>query len=118
LAADKAQAQQEKEAKLALAKAEKEAKLALAKAEKEAKLAAKPSKATKKAAEEEEEADVVKKIEFEGKKYLKSKKTNIVYDYIEYTKNNEQVVVGKWNETTNKIDFSNTDEESEDEYDE
>jgi len=125
LALEKAQAQQEKEAKLALAKAEKEAKLALMKAEKEAKLALakaekelkKPSKATKKADSEEEEADVVKKIEFEGKKYLKSKKTNIVYDYIEYTKKQEQVVVGQWNETTNKIDFSNTDEESEDEYD-
>ena len=136
LAAEKAQAQQEKEAKLALVKAEKEAKLAAEKAEKEAKLALakaekeaklalakqekelkKPSKATKKA-DSEEEADVVKKIEFEGKKYLKSKKTNIVYDYIEYTKNQEQVVVGQWNETTNKIDFSNSDEESEDEYDE
>ena len=110
-------AKAEKEAKLAADKAEKEAKLALAKAEKEAKLAAKTSKSTKKAAEEEEEADVVKKIDFEGKKYLKSKKTNIVYDYIEYTKNQEQVVLGKWNETTNKIDFSNTDEEEEEEYD-
>ena len=126
LALEKAQAQQEKEAKLALAKAEKEAKLALAKAEKEAKLALmkaekeakKSSKPSKKAAPEpsEEEADVVKKIEFEGKKYLKSKKTNIVYDYNEYTKNQEQVVVGQWNETTNKIDFSNTDEEEEEEY--
>ena len=115
LALEKAQAQQEKEAKLALAKAEKEAKLALMKAEKEAKKSSKPSK---KAAPEpsEEEADVVKKIEFEGKKYLKSKKTNIVYDYNEYTKNQEQVVVGQWNETTNKIDFSNTDEEEEEEY--
>ena len=126
LAAEKAQAQQEKEAKLATLKAEKEAKLATLKAEKEAKLAAmkaekelkKPSKSTKKAVTEDEEPDVVKKIDFEGKKYLKSKKTNIVYDYIEYTKNQEQVVVGHWNETTNKIDFSNTDEESEDEYDE
>lgn len=125
LALVKAQAQQEKEAKLAAEKAEKEAKLAAIKAEKEAKLALakqekelkKPSKPTKKATEEEE-PDVVKKIEFEGKKYLKSKKTNIVYDYIEYTKNQEQIVVGQWNETTNKIDFSNTDEESEDEYDE
>jgi hypothetical protein len=49
---------------------------------------------------------------------LKSKKTNIVYDYNEYVKNQEQIVVGQWNEITNKIDFSNTDEESEDEYDE
>lgn len=36
-----------------------------------------------------DEPDVVKKIEFEGKKYLKSKKTGIIYDYNEYTKNGE-----------------------------
>jgi hypothetical protein len=135
LAAEKA----EKEAKLASEKAEKEAKLAAAKAEKEAKLAAeKAEKEAKKAAleeakkakeaakkvkpttekEDDEEPDVVKKIEFEGKKYLKSKKTGIIYDYTEYTKNGEQVVVGKWNETSNKIDFSEPeDEEEEDEYD-
>ena len=127
LAAEKA----EKEAKLAAAKAEKEAKLAAAKAEKEAKLAAaeqkkalaeqkkesseKKKKATKEEASDEE-PEVVKKIEFEGKKYLKSKKTNIIYDYIEYTKNQEQIVVGHWNDSTNKIEFVNTDEESEDEY--
>jgi hypothetical protein len=140
LAAEKA----EKEAKLAAAKAEKEAKLAAekaekemkklaleqAKAEKEAKLAAekeakklaaeeaKAKKPSKKAVEpeEDEEPDVVKKIEFDGKKYLKSKKTGIVYDYAEYVKNGEQVVVGKWNENSNKIEFDATEEEEE-EYD-
>jgi hypothetical protein len=106
-------------------KAEKEAKLA---AEKAAKEAAKSQKSSKKADPKEEKAadeepDVVKKIEFEGKKYLKSKKTNIVYDYDEYVKNGEQVVVGKWNDTTNKIEFvaaeveEEEEEEEEEEYD-
>jgi hypothetical protein len=141
LAAEKAKA--DKEAKLAAAKAEKEAKLAAAKAEKEAKKKAEEeAKAAKKAAlkaekeaakkapkasskkavveEQDDEPDVVKKIEFEGKKYLKSKKTGIIYDYTEYTKNGEQVVVGKWNEVSNKIDFNedeDEDEEEEEEYD-
>ena len=60
----------------------------------------------------EDEPDVVKKFEFEGVKYLKSKKTGIVY-------NLEQDVVGQWNESSNKIDFSETkEEEEEEEYDE
>ena len=134
LAADKA----EKEAKLAADKAEKEAKLAADKAEKEAKLAAdKAEKEAKKEAEkagketkkkptspkkevkiEEEEADIVKKIEFEGKKYLKSKKTGIVYDYKKYVEEEEQVVVGKWNEEKSKIDFDEKEEEEEEDYEE
>jgi hypothetical protein len=62
--------------------------------------------------EEKEEADVVKRFEFEGVKYLKSKNTGIIY-------NLEQDVVGKWNEKTNKIDFEEAgSEEEEDEYDE
>jgi hypothetical protein len=65
--------------------------------------------------EEDEEPDVVKKIEFEGKKYLKSKKTGIIYDYNEYTKNGEQVVVGKWNDASNKIVFNNSEEEEDEE---
>ena len=56
-------------------------------------------------------ADVVKKIMFEGKKYLKSNNTGIIY-------NMEQDVIGKWNETKNRIDFDVEGEESEDEYDE
>jgi hypothetical protein len=66
---------------------------------------------------EEEEADVVKKIDFEGKKYLKSKKTGIIYDYNEYVTNQEQVVVGKWNADTNKIDFQAAAESEEEEDD-
>jgi hypothetical protein len=62
----------------------------------------------------DEEADVVKKITFEGKKYLRSKKSGIVY-------NMEQDVIGKWNEEKQRIDFNEeddkSDEESEDEYD-
>jgi chemotaxis protein histidine kinase CheA len=116
----------EKEAKKAaaeLAKKEKEEKLAAEKAAKESKTKKAPegkAAAAPKAAKEpevEEEPDVVKKIEFEGKKYLKSKKTGIVYDYQEYVKNGEQVVIGKWNDAKNKIDFSNSGEESEEEYD-
>jgi hypothetical protein len=143
IAAEKA----EKEAKIAAEKAEKEAKIAAEKAEKEAKIAAeKAAKALKKQqeeeakalrikekestaskskksvspVEEEEEAqpDIVKKIEIDGKKYLKSKNTGIIYDYTEYVKNGEQVVVGKWNESKNKIDFTVADEESEEEYEE
>jgi hypothetical protein len=134
LAAEKA----EKEAKLAVEKAEKEAlakqkkeekeeKLALAKQKKEAleqkkesKLAAEKSKKpeAKVDSDDDKEEEVVKKITFEGNKYLKSKKTGIVYDYNEYVKNGEQIVIGKWNETDNKIVFSNSGEESEEEYDE
>ena len=63
--------------------------------------------------------DVVKKIDFEGKKYLMSKTTGIIYDYNEYVTNGEQKVKGHWNETKKKIDFSpESDEESEEEYDE
>lgn len=62
--------------------------------------------------EEEEEADVVKRFEFEGVKYLKSKNTGIIY-------NMDQDVIGKWNEKTNKIDFEEANsEEEEEEYDE
>ncbi len=103
-----------KKAALELAKVEKEAKLAAEKAAKEAKK--KPAAAAEPAAEDEE-PDIVKKIEFEGKKYLKSKKTGVVYDYTEYVKNGEQVVIGKWNDSSNKIDFNKTsDEEEEEEY--
>ena len=139
LAAEKAKA--DKEAKLAAAKAEKEAKLAAEKAEKEAKkkaeeeakaakkaalkaekeAAKKPPKASAKKAvveDQDDEPDVVKKIEFEGKKYLKSKKTGIIYDYTEYTNNGEQVVVGKWNEASNKIEFNQVEDEEEEEEEE
>ena len=109
----KAKEEEEKAAKKAAAekaKKEKEEKLAQ---EKEAKKSAKKPAAKPAEPEVEEEPDVVKKIEFEGKKYLKSKKTGVVYDYNEYVKNGEQVVVGKWNDDKNKIDFTNKEEEEE-----
>ena len=91
----------EKEAK----KAEKEAK----KAEKEAKKVEVPKKVEK---EPEQEVDVVRKFEYEGTTYLKSKNTGVIY-------NMDQDLVGKWNEETQKIDFEDIDdEEEEDEYDE
>lgn len=143
-AAKEAQRLKEKEEKEAKLAAEKEAKLAAEKEAKEAKLAAeKEAKAAKEAQrlkekeaakaaktkkapeskaakveEPEEEQDVVKKFEHEGKKYLRSKKSGIIYDYKEWTQNQEQVVVGKWNESKNKIDFEEAGEESEEEYDE
>ncbi len=101
------------------AKAEKEAEKAAALAAKEAAKANKKPATAKAAApepEEDDEPDVVKKIEFEGKKYLKSKKTGIVYDYTKYVKEGDQVVIGKWNDATNKIDFADA-EEDEEEYD-
>ena len=125
--------QQEEEAKAAKEaqrlkeKEEKEAKEAQRLKEKEEKEATKATK-TKKApaakveaeVEADEEPDVVRKFEEDGKKYLKSKKTGIIYDYKEWTVNGEQVVVGKWNESKNKIDFAKageeSDEESEEEY--
>ena len=124
----------EKEQKAALAeqkKAEKEQKAALAeqkKQEKEQKAAlAEQKKVTEKKVKNTnidddddrptpvfvsppDDTDVVKKIIFEGKKYLKSKNSGIIY-------NMEQDVVGKWNEEKERIDFDEG-EESEDEYDE
>jgi hypothetical protein len=84
--------------------------------EKAAKEAAKQKKAEKKSAKAlvpplvkvEEEADVVRKFEHQGKSYYKSKNTGVIY-------NMEQEVVGKWNEERNDIDFE--EEEEEEEYD-
>ena len=128
-AAKLAAKEQENAAKLAAKEQEKAAKeqeKAAKEQEKAAKLAAKseakakPAEKVAKANDETSAADVVKKIEFEGKKYLKSKKTGIVYDYEEYVKSGDQVIVGKWNEATNKLDFESarSEEESEYEYDE
>jgi len=125
----KAQAALEKKAKTEAAALEKKAKTEAAALEKQAKSDEKKAKSDEKKAKSdekkaksdekkastpaaEEEADVVKKFEFEGVKYLKSKKTGIIY-------NLEQDVVGQWNESSNKIDFSEAkEEEEEEEYDE
>jgi len=92
----------------------KEAEKLVKAAAKEAKTAAKDAKVavkeTAKESTETQEADKVKRFEFEGVKYLKSKNTGIIY-------NMEQEVVGKWNEQSNKIDFKEAeDEEEEEEY--
>jgi len=125
IAAEKAAKEAEKEAKKAAEKAakeEKEAKLAAEKAAKEATKSSKKAKAAPaKEEEEEEEPETVKKIEYEGKKYLMSKKSGVVYDYNKYIKEGDLVIVGVWNKNSNKLDFKATeddsDEESEDEYD-
>lgn len=113
--AEKLAKEQEKLAKEADKKAKAEAKEAekLAKAAaKEAKTAAKEvktaTKETVKESTETQEPDKVKRFEFEGVKYLKSKNTGIIY-------NMEQEVVGKWNEQSNKIDFKEAEEEEEEE---
>ena len=107
--------------KFALAEQKKLEKLALAEQKKSTEKKAPEKKLKKTNVDDEspalvdppvdEEADVVKKIMFEGKKYLKSKNTGIIY-------NMEQDVIGKWNEEKNRIDFNVEDEESEEEYDE
>jgi len=115
--AEKQKKAEEKAAKEAAKEAEKQKKAE----EKAAKEAEKQKKAEEKAAKKskdlapplskvdaEEEADVVRKIEFEGKSYYKSKNTGVIY-------NMEQEVVGKWNSERNEIDFE--EEEEEEEYD-
>jgi len=124
--AEKQKKAEEKAAKEAAKEAEKQKKAE----EKAAKEAEKQKKAEEKAAKEaekknkqnkakdlapplpkvevEEEVDVVRKIEFEGKSYYKSKNTGVIY-------NMEQEVVGKWNTAGNRIDFE--EEEEEEEYD-
>ena len=59
--------------------------------------------------EEEEETDVVTKVEINGKKYLKSKNSGVIYDI------DTQDEIGEWNAKDNKIDFY---EEEEEEYEE
>lgn len=134
LAAEKAEREAKKEAERIAReekkKAEEEARAAKKKAEEDAKeakrLAAEQAKAEKEAKktqkktvepEEEQAPDVVKKIEFEGKKYLKSKNTGVIYDYNAYVKEGEQVILGKWSDAQNKIIFNNSEEEEEEEYD-
>ena len=124
--AEKATKDAQKAAEKAAKDAEKAAKDAAKDAEKAAKeaqkIAEKAEKVSQKTAEKtaaNDEAEVVKKIEFAGHKYLKSKKTGIVYDYAEYVKTGDQIVVGQWNNETSAIDFKKAcddEEESEEEY--
>ena len=100
--------EQEKIAKTAAKEAEKLAKAAAKEAKTAAKDAKTATKETAKESTETQEPDKVKRFEFEGVKYLKSKNTGIIY-------NMEQEVVGKWNEQSNKIDFKEAEEEEEEE---
>jgi len=107
--------EQEKAAKEALRIKEKEEKEAKKKATEEKK-AAKESKRPAETqgvaapAVEEEEGDQVDTIKIDGKKYLVSPKTGIVYDYSEWKHKQEQVVLGKYNKETQKIEFKPAEE--------
>ena len=131
-AAEKAEKGAKKEAKKVTEKPEKETK----KPEKETKKPEKETKKAEKVAEKEtkkpvekveepvddDEEDVVDKIKVDGKDYLKSQKTGIIYDYEKHIKEGKQVMIGKWNKWKNVIDFYSTpieeEEEEEEEYDE
>ena len=95
--------------------------------EEEAKAAKKQQEEEAKAAKPAEEQDSVKKIEFNGKKYLKSKLTGVIYDREIYEARGDIVQIGKWNEEKQIIDFikqesdeeaSSESEEEEEEYEE
>jgi len=58
----------------------------------------------------DEEVDVVKKFEHEGKAYLKSKKSGIVY-------NMDEDAIGKWNESSQMIEYFEECELSDEEID-
>jgi len=72
------------------------------------------------AKEEVEKEEVICKITYEGKKYLKSKASGVIYDQEKYVKTQALVVVGQWDEKYDKIKFSACEEseEEEEEYDE
>jgi hypothetical protein len=80
-----------------------------AKAPKVAVAVAKEEKAKAKPADENK--DVVKRIEFEGKKYLKSQKTGIVY-------NLNEDIIGKYDEVKKIIIFNEVESDSEEEEEE
>jgi hypothetical protein len=60
--------------------------------------------------EPEPEPDRVTITKVDGKKYLKSRNTGNVYDYDIYAKESKQVIVGKWNEEKQQIEFNKIDE--------
>ena len=72
------------------------------------------------ATEEVKKEEVVVRITYEGKKYLKSKASGVIYDLEKYVNTQVQVVVGQWDEKNDKIKFSACEEseEEEEEYDE
>ena len=110
--AKKVALEQEKAAKEAQRLKEKEEKEAKKKAieEKKAAKESKKQSVTHASAPEEEEGDRVDTVKIDGKKYLVSPKTGIVYDYSEWKHNQEQVVLGKYNKETQKIEFNPAEE--------
>ena len=120
--AEKAKKLAEKEAEKKAKEAEKEAEKAKKLAEKEAKKSPKSSPKSKKTEEEDDEpTETWKKIKENGKAYLHALSSGIIYDYQAYKESEEQVVVGKWDESTKSIKFNKNDsdsEEEEEEYDE
>jgi len=66
--------------------------------------------------DEEVEEDTVCHIEYEGKKYLKSKNTGVVYDYNVFKKEGDVKVVGMWNDAEGKMEYISG-ELSDEEYD-
>jgi hypothetical protein len=60
--------------------------------------------------EVQEVDDVVRKFEYQGKQYLKSKFTGVIYSM-------EQELIGKWNDETGEIDFEEFDDEEEEDED-
>jgi hypothetical protein len=98
----------QKEEKEAKKKADEEAKAQRLKekeAAKEKKTKSKKVKEPEQDALEDDEPDIVKKIEVDGIKYLKSKKTGLIYNYNQYTQYGVQVVLGEWNIDKKCIDF-------------
>jgi len=107
-----AQEKAEKEAKLIAAKAEKEAKAEKLAAEKAAKeVIKKTPKAVKPVEDEPSEEETYKKCSGpDGKKYIRSQQTNVVYDFDIYTAKEELVSVGKWIADSKTIVFNNDDD--------
>jgi len=62
--------------------------------------------------DDNEEVDVVTKFEHEGKMYLKSKKSGILYNM------DDQEMIGKWDDTTKSIEYIEEGELYDDEIDE
>ena len=121
--AEKAAEKAAKEAEKAAEKAAKEqAKTAAKEAEKAAKVAkvAKVAKKepTKEADDDQEETSLKITKDSNGNKYLKSPKTNIVYEYAAYVEDEELIKVGMWNPESKEIIFNKEDSDSELEEDE
>ena len=92
-------------------KAEKEAKMATKKEKKQPKT--EPKSEAKSDPKSEEPEETYKKCgEVNGKKYIRSQQTGIVYDFDKYTETEELYPVGKWNAEKKEIIFTN-DEDSE-----